>query len=58
MAHICPRCGAICTCHGDTINIVLDTPEDRAICEHCTALEQLVEENPEAFDDDDGEAEP
>lgn len=51
MAHLCPDCGDPCTCHGDTTRVVLDhaQPID---CDHCGALESLVDENPEAFDDD------
>ena len=50
MAHFCPDCGEICICSGDTSRIILDCGV--VDCAHCGALEQLVDEDPEAFDDD------
>lgn len=57
MAHLCPDCGSPCFCHGDTSRVVLDsaTVSD---CEHCGALESLVDEHPEAFDDNVDDEEP
>lgn len=57
MAHLCPDCGEPCTCSGDTGRIILDRL-DWPMCEHCGALEQLVDEDPEAFDDDVDDEDP
>lgn len=50
MAHLCPNCDATCTCSGDWSPIIAPRAVD---CGHCDALDQLADEDPEAFDDVD-----
>lgn len=54
MAHLCPNCDAICACSGDTSSIIVDRAGIMD-CDHCAdaALDALVDEDPEAFDDGD-----
>ena len=54
MAHLCPRCKAFCTCHGDNINIAIDTPDDpdAAVCDHCTVLEEPDDDSDTTVEND------
>lgn len=48
MAHLCPNCDEPCQCSGDDSPILTPRVVD---CEHCDPLDDLVDENPEAFED-------